>query len=56
MVKVGFREYLDPETKGDFKKDHRGCIYKGCSEARDEWLPLYSPKVAKFESKTINDK
>ena len=53
MVKVGFRVYLDPETKGYFKKDDRG-IYKGYSETYDEWLPLYSPKVAIFESKTVN--
>ena len=55
MIKVGFRVYLDPGTPGYWKKDERG-IYKGYSESYDEWLPLYSPKVAIFESKTVNDK
>ena len=47
--------YLDPETKGYFKKDERG-IYKGYSESYDEWLPLHSPKVAIFKSKTEKGK
>ena len=55
MVKVGFREYVEQGTGWYLKRDERG-IYKGFSETYDEWLPLYSPKVAIFDSEKVNDK
>ena len=55
MIRVGFRIYKDPENlpKNQYmvKTDERG-TYEGFASTYDEWVPLFSPKVAKFGHKT----
>lgn len=44
MCKVGFRLYHSDATK----TDEEGKKYEGWSSRFDEWLPMWSPKVAKL--------
>ena len=44
---VGFRVYRDNEAK----KDDKGS-FKGWKEDYDEWVPINSPRLMPFESKT----
>ena len=44
MCKVGFRLYHPDATK----TDEEGKKYEGWSSRFDEWLPLWSPKIAKL--------
>ena len=46
---VGFRIYR--ETGKTYMKDERG-TYDGWSDRWDEWIPLYSPRIMPFETKS----
>lgn len=46
LVKVGFRLYREDATK----PDEDGRTYEGWSSRFDEWIPLWSPKIAKLYS------
>ena len=49
MVNVGFRIYR--ETGKKYNKDRRG-TYIGWSEKNDEWLPVFSPRLQQYDSKS----
>ena len=49
MAYIGFRVYR--KTDSQYRKDARG-TYEGWSDRFDEWIPLYSPRLMPYDSKS----
>ena len=50
MAYIAFRTYRDKPMGPQQKHDERG-TFDGWSQKFDEWIPVYSPRLAAFESK-----
>lgn len=49
---MGFRVYRENPTGPQQKQDERG-KFEGWSVKFDEWIPVFSPRMALYASKTV---
>ena len=55
MAYVAFRVYRENPQGPQCKEDERG-KFEGWSIKFDEWIPVFSPRIAIYETKVIKNK